>query len=113
MSNALRWQTCRGTPQSRCGMRLAETDRVNARRDRQGCPLWVKSRHPIARCSKNEIALHEAVEVIGEIVHVDLEIGLTIAVDVALHGHVGAVLDEMQLASFVVKLSGADEVECM
>jgi hypothetical protein len=44
---------------------------------------------------KSEIARGEAMEIIGEIVHIDLEIGLAVAVGVALHRHEGAVLDEM------------------
>ena len=45
--------------------------------------------------------------------HVDLKVGLAVAVDVAFDGHVGAVLDKMQLACLVVEFLRADELEVL
>ncbi len=45
--------------------------------------------------------------------HLDLEIGPAIAIDVALDSHEPIVIDEMQLASVAVKVPRADEVEVL
>ena len=45
--------------------------------------------------------------------HLDLEIGPAIAIDVARDSYEPIVIDEMQLASMAVKVPRADEVEVL
>jgi hypothetical protein len=52
-------------------------------------------------------------QVVGEVVHADLEISPAVPVDIAFHPHVGRVLHEMQFACFVMELLDADEREVL